>query len=181
MRIISGSAKGRKLQAPRGLSVRPTSDWVKEALFNILGVDIAGADFLDLYAGSGGVGLEALSRGAQVTFVEKSRAALTALRSNLEKCGFTQNYQVISADVLRFVRHWKSASKWDIIFADPPYSSEEADRLLQELPGESLVCNGLLIIEHHSARPPAADNTIWQKFREADYGQTALSFYRPTV
>ncbi len=184
MRIIAGSVRGRKLKSPRGNNIRPTSDKVREALFNILGTAVGGADFLDLFAGSGAVGLEALSRGARVTMVEKSPVALALLKANLTNCGFENNFQLVTGDALHFVQRLAKSPPvptYDFIFADPPYASALADSLLSELASNSLSPDGWLIIEHRTRQRPNCSDTTWEKKREAVYGRTALSFYRAKI
>lgn len=182
MRIIGGSAKKRKLQTPKGSSIRPTTDWVREALFNILGPTIEGARVLDLFAGTGSVGLEAISRGASfVTLVEKNPYALNLLRSNLETCGFNEKSHMAAKEAIRFIQHmakFPPAQTYDFIFADPPYNSHLADKLLAEIAPSCLSPSGLLIIEHPTSNHPAHQDTAWEKKREAVYGKTTLSFYR---
>ncbi len=185
MRIISGSARGCKLLSPKGNNIRPTIDWVKEALFNILGHRTENSSFLDLCAGSGNVGLEALSRGAHATFVEKNSVAIALLKSNIEKCNFKDNFQVVASDAIRFVNYIAKATPapaFDFIFADPPYASPLADKLLSALSPQNLHENGWLIIEHGAARQPAcAAECAWKQERNACYGETVLSFYRPNT
>ncbi len=181
MRIIAGSVRGRKLKSPRGSDIRPTSDKVREALFNILGPAVEGGNFLDLFAGSGGVGLEALSRGARVTLVEKSPAALALLKANLTNCGFENNFQLVLGDALHFVRRLAKSPPIpadDVIVADPPYTSGLADSLLSGLTPGSLSPSGRLIIEHSSRQRPNCSDTPWERERKVIYGKTALSFYR---
>ena len=180
MRIIAGSAKGRKLKSPRDNQIRPTADKVKEALFNIIGADIRGADFLDLFAGSGSMGLEALSRGARVTLVEKSPAALALLKHNLVLCGFKNGFQLLATDSRRLLRELaeRGGRSFDFIFADPPYDSTLAQELLHKLPPRILKPGGLLIIEHPRRRGPEHADTSWEKTRQVSYGKISLSFYQ---
>ena len=143
MRIIAGSFRSRALQAPTGLATRPTSDRLRETLFNVLTPRIQGAAFLDLYAGSGAVGLEALSRGAaQTDFVERAPAALKVLRGNLEKLCLRAGFRIHSVAVGAFLRRASaSASKpvrYDVVFLDPPYdAAEEYERTLGLLGGSA--------------------------------------------
>ncbi|MDH5372871.1 MAG: 16S rRNA (guanine(966)-N(2))-methyltransferase RsmD, partial [Acidimicrobiia bacterium] len=121
MRIIAGHAKGRRLRSPHGLATRPMMDRVREALFSSLGARIPGSRVLDLYAGSGSLGLEALSRGAESSvFVEQGRAALDALRENVEMIGL--DGVVVAVDVASFLR--STPEQFDVVFVDPPYALE---------------------------------------------------------
>jgi 16S rRNA (guanine966-N2)-methyltransferase len=126
LRVIAGRYGGRRLQAPPGAATRPTSDRVREALFSILGPRVEGAAVLDLFAGSGALGLEALSRGAaSVTFVDSAPAALRALRANLEALG--TDAEVVRADALRWLRSASSGGRqYSLVFLDPPYRRAEA-------------------------------------------------------
>lgn len=123
LRIFGGTYKNRRIISPLGYEVRPSSGMVRQALFNILMGQIEGAHFLDLFAGSGAVGLEALSRGAdRVTFVESNRDSLKAIHENIEQLGCNDQVQIISGDVLQILKRLSSQTvKYDIIFADPPY------------------------------------------------------------
>src|SRR5262245_38258932 len=126
MRIISGELRGRRLKAPPGLATRPTSDRLREALFNILGGDVAGSRFLDVFAGSGAVGLEAYSRGADsVGFVEHSRRALALLEENVEHCGASEGVRIVARDALSALRSLATkGEEFDIVFVDPPYEAD---------------------------------------------------------
>lgn len=120
MRVITGLARNRRLKEPADMRIRPTTDKVKEALFNIIQFDIEGRRVLDLFAGTGQLGIEALSRGArEATFVDQSREAIALVRDNLKTCGFSAN--VVQSDSLGFLRR---GEKFDLIFIDPPYDSE---------------------------------------------------------
>src|SRR5580704_16919327 len=129
MRVIAGTLRRRMLDAPAGLKTRPTSDRLRETLFNVLAPRMEGARFLDLYAGSGAVGIEAASRGAEsVVMVERTVPALKVLRSNLEKLGLRGGVRVEAVSVgafLRRVRPESAAMRFDVVFLDPPYEAEE--------------------------------------------------------
>ncbi len=179
MRVIAGKAKGRRLSVPRRKGVRPTSDYLREALFDILGPSMPGARFLDLYAGSGAVGIEALSRGAaQVVFLEQDAGCLRVLRENLEGAGLEPR-QVIAGDVLRILpRLARRGEGFDIIFLDPPYGSGLARRTLDMVAsGDLLLPQGLVIVEHFAKEtlPPQVGRL--QRIREKKHGQTMLTFY----
>ena len=124
MRVIAGSLRSRTLQAPPGLATRPTSDRLRETLFNVLAPRIAGAQFLDLYAGSGAVGIEALSRGAgRVVFVERAHGPLKVLRANLSHLGLKEGAEVYAGVVSAFLRSGAGGG-FDVVFLDPPYDAE---------------------------------------------------------
>src|SRR5689334_4958151 len=136
MRVIAGSARGRRLQAPSGDGTRPTSDRVREATFNALGsLDaLVGATVLDLFAGSGALGIEALSRGAaRATFVERDRTARTVLEANLAACGFADRAEVVASDADRLLAT-AGERRWDLALLDPPYAYEGWPELLLDLP-----------------------------------------------
>ena len=121
MRVITGSARGRRLKEIQGLETRPTTDRVKEALFSVIQFDIEGRRVLDLFAGTGQLGIEALSRGADsAVFVEQRKDALQAVRENLETCGLSDRARVVSGDAMSYL---KSGEKFDLIFLDSPYAS----------------------------------------------------------
>jgi 16S rRNA (guanine966-N2)-methyltransferase len=180
MRIISGTAKGHHLQTFKGLTVRPTSDRVRESIFNMTGSSIAGARILDLFAGFGAMGLEALSRGAEfVTFVEKSKRAADIIKINLEQLGF-QNGQVIPEDVYRFFRTAKKKKeRYDVIFADPPYKIFYEAWIGDLWLGvaELLKAQGIFIVEHPSKWSPPSVMLNLQLNDSRKYGQTSVSFY----
>lgn len=192
MRIIAGKAKGRVLVAPKSKILRPTADRVKESLFNILFVD--GMRFLDLFAGAGSVGLEALSRGAsRVIFVEGHRDCAQAIRANIERCGFLnmplqslkgdggQDVEVIECPVeraLRLLGH--RGERFDVIFADPPYEKnliDETLRLIRTL--ELFEEDGILVVQHSSREEVPARREGYRIEDSRRYGETVLSFLRP--
>jgi 16S rRNA (guanine966-N2)-methyltransferase len=155
MRIVAGAAKGRRLQAPKGDDVRPTADRVKEALFSSLQPLLPGARVLDLYAGAGGLGLEALSRGASsVTFVERANAALTALRRNVETVGLP-GATVVADDAARTLRGEVPGGPFDLVLADPPYRLPKAQLadLLADLVGH--LAPGATVVVERAARDGA--------------------------
>jgi 16S rRNA (guanine(966)-N(2))-methyltransferase RsmD len=186
MRIIAGSFRSRALQAPPGLSTRPTSDRLRETLFNVLAPRIEGAVFLDLYAGSGAVGLEALSRGAaQVDYVERAPAALKVLRGNLEKLGLKTGFRIHAAAVGAFLRRASAAASksvcYDVVFLDPPYdAAEEYERTLGLLGGSAsgLLAAGALVIAERRRKEHLEDRYgALERTRLLTQGDAALSFY----
>ena len=183
MRVIAGEYRSRVLQAPRGLDTRPTSDRLREALFNVLAPRIAGAVFVDLYAGTGAVGIEALSRGArEAIFVEQAEAALRAIRANLAGLGIRGGYaleaRAVGAGLRRLLEAGRTA---DIVFLDPPYQGEkEYAATLGLLGGEcvGLLSEGAVVVaEHEKRRDLAARCGRLVRSRVLKQGDAALSFY----
>jgi len=182
MRIIAGSYRSRTLVAPAGLKTRPTSDRLRETLFNVLAPRIEGADFLDLYAGSGAVGIEALSRGAaRVEFVERAPAALAVLSANLARLGMTAGFRIHNRSVGAFLRLLKPAMGFDFVFLDPPYdAAREYAATLVALGGDSagILAAGALVIAEHRRKEPLEDRYgELQRTRLLEQGDAALSFF----
>jgi 16S rRNA (guanine966-N2)-methyltransferase len=175
VRVIAGRYGGRRLAAPRGAATRPTSDRVREALFSILGARVEDARVLDLFAGSGALGLEALSRGArQATFVESAPAALAALRTNLEALG--AEAEVVRADAVRWLRGASGgARQYDLVFLDPPYgrAADLGAPLSDSLP--ALLAPGALVVAESDRRAPL-ELTITAT-DERRYGDTLIRFH----
>jgi 16S rRNA (guanine966-N2)-methyltransferase len=175
VRVVAGAAKGRRLVAPRGDEARPTADRVKEALFSSLQPQLPGARVLDLYAGSGGLGLEALSRGAeQVTFVERANASLTALRRNIEAVGLPGT-TVVSDDAARTLRGEVPGGPFDLVFADPPYRLPKAQLadLLADVVGH-LAPGGTVVVERAARDGAPPWPTELNPGDPRRYGDTAL-------
>ncbi|OGC19711.1 16S rRNA (guanine(966)-N(2))-methyltransferase RsmD [candidate division WOR-1 bacterium RIFOXYB2_FULL_37_13] len=180
MRIISGSCKGRKLKVPK-TDLRPLSDQAKESLFNILAADVPDSDFLDLFAGSGSVGIEALSRGARLSiFVEKDKKAVSVIRENLEMLELSDRAELFLLDVLQALKIlYKKRAKFDIIFLGAPYGSPFLLKSLQFLGEFNLLKpNGIIIAEHRAKS--SLDGAIGHldKLREHKCGDTLFSFYK---
>lgn len=172
IRIVAGAAGGRRLRTPAGRDVRPTADRVREALFSSLG-DLAGARVLDLYAGSGALGLEALSRGAaQVTLVERAPAAVACIRRNIADLGLG-GAQLVPVPVERFLAG--PPSGYDLVLADPPYRLDLAPVLALLPPW----VGGTVVLERDSAGPPPAWPAGLVTERSRRYGQTTLWYGRP--
>ena len=178
MRVIAGLAKGHTLKVPKGLAVRPTSDKVRGAIFNILHADptvkLEGARVLDLFAGTGALGIEALSRGAaEATFVERDRRALEALRANLDATRFAGKAHVIAHDAdTRGIL----TGRFDLVFADPPYEVVAKSRALRKI-AEWLADGGVAVLEHASGEtPPPPAGLVASDLRQ--YGSTSVSFFR---
>ncbi len=184
MRIIGGLAKGRRLTAPKGLSIRPTSDKVREALFDILREEIAGAYFLDLFAGTGGVAIEALSRGAaSAVLVEQNRRAVRLIKKNLASLSFDIPAKIISSPVSNALpKLAASGDNFDIIFIDPPYEANLIDETLSGLiKHDILKPQALVIVEHrYDDKLPSQVGRL-KLYRENKYGETGLAFYAPDL
>jgi 16S rRNA (guanine966-N2)-methyltransferase len=184
MRIIAGKYRGRRLQSPPSLNTRPTSDRLRETLFNILAPRIDGAVLLDLCAGSGAVGIEALSRGAShVTFVDQSRKMTALIEANLETLDAGEtNTGIFASEASAFLRkHEKnSAPRFDIIFFDPPYASDYESVLnyLGSHAGAMLSEEGIVVVEHASKKILADQFNSLERYRRLKQGDSALSFYR---
>ena len=183
MRVIAGSFRSRPLEAPRGTATRPTSDRLRETLFNVLAPRIEGARFADLYAGSGAVGIEAISRGADhVWFAENAPAALTAIRTNLSKLKIGGGYSIEDRSVAHLLRSLAKAGRpLDIVFLDPPYDDGEAyTTTLNLLAREhaAILAPGAVIIAEHQKKAPLADRYgTLDRIRILKQGDAALSFY----
>jgi len=183
IRIIAGSLKGRKIPTLQGQGIRPTSLRAREALFSILGSVIQGARVADLFAGSGAIGLEALSRGAQkAVFVEQNPEAGRTLEKTLTQFKVKVQGQVFIQDVALAIQNpylvgWRP---FDVMYIDPPYQSEQVHEVLTQIEEADLVANnGHVIYEHFSKRTPPSAIGQWKLARTAKYGDTGLSFYRP--
>jgi 16S rRNA (guanine(966)-N(2))-methyltransferase RsmD len=177
MRIIAGRLKGRRLDTPAWEGLRPTSDRLRETLFNILAGRLAGAWVLDGYAGTGAVGIEALSRGAaRVVFVERDARAARLVAENLAHCGVADGCAIIRADIAR-VRHPGGGRPFDLILLDPPYAEADLEACVARAAGW-LAEDGLVVLEHARRRPspPAAGGLV--RARVVQSGDSALSFYR---
>jgi 16S rRNA (guanine(966)-N(2))-methyltransferase RsmD len=183
MRIIAGTHRSRTLQAPAGLATRPTSDRLRETLFNVLAPRIEGAAFLDLYAGSGAVGIEAISRGAaSVVFVERAEAALKVLRKNLEKLGVNAGFKIQTGSAGACLRRLvlSPGASFDLVFLDPPYdlAGEYASTLGLLGGSEGLLASGALVIAEHRRKGKLEDQYgALDRTRLLEQGDAALSFY----
>ncbi|HEX3252808.1 MAG TPA: 16S rRNA (guanine(966)-N(2))-methyltransferase RsmD [Pyrinomonadaceae bacterium] len=175
MRIIAGAYKGRNLKSPPSLDVRPTSDRLRETLFNVIAPRIEDVRFLDLCAGSGAVGIEALSRGAAyATFVDRSRRMCMLIEANAQLCRIPEEqWEIYCSEVNEFLK--QTDSRWDIVFFDPPYKNDYVRTL--ELIEPVLNDDGLLIAEHHhkTKLPETVGNL--NRTRILKQGDSSLSFY----
>jgi 16S rRNA (guanine(966)-N(2))-methyltransferase RsmD len=183
MRVIAGEFRSRRLTAPAGAATRPTSDKLRETLFNVLAPRIEGAALLDLYAGSGAVGIEALSRGAaRVTFVENSPSALAALRANVAELGLRNGVRIQGGNVSAFLRRGYTGDvpKFDLIFLDPPWDdAKEYESTLSVLGGRGslLAEDGLTVAEHRSKFALEDGYGRLKRTRLLKQGDAGLSFY----
>jgi len=184
MRIISGSARRVNLTAPKGLYTRPTADMAKESLFNIISAEIRGTQFLDLFCGSGAIGLEALSRGAkEAVFVENFKPAIAATLQNLEKTKLTQHAQLLEMSVEKAIDKLDiSGCSFDIIFLDPPYDTNLLTQTLNHLAKTHLLCEtGIIIAETDSGAYEPSQVLAPSVFELSDtrtYGRTCFLFYK---
>jgi 16S rRNA (guanine966-N2)-methyltransferase len=180
MRIIGGADRGRRLRAPRGRGTRPTADRMRVALFDILGPGVAGTRVLDLFAGTGAVGIEALSRGAaRAVFVERGREPLRALRANLAALGLGRGQaRVVAGDAAAALPVVEGTeAPFDLVFLDPPYAGDLAARALAALVGSPVLHAGTRIVVQHSVHRPLAIPPGLRPAREPRrFGDTALTF-----
>jgi 16S rRNA (guanine966-N2)-methyltransferase len=187
MRIIAGTYRSRILKSAKGLTLRPTSDYLRETLFNVLGAGIDGSRFLDLFAGTGAVGIEAVSRGAaHVTFIENHAAAAALIRQNLESLKIDRGVTVIAADALRGLQTLEAkpkSSAFDYVFLDPPYASAtEYTQVLQHLASSKILSPGvILIVEHRKTLDLPESCGVLHRVRTLRHGDSALSFYRGEI
>ena len=187
MRVIAGQYRSRPLRSLRGMDIRPTSDRLRETLFNVLCAGnpaaLTGTTWLDLYAGTGAVGIEALSRGAvSVYFVESSKAAAELIAENLRSLGIGAGFQIVKGEVGRALRQWEAAgvTAADFVFLDPPYRlRKEYARTLETLTGSKLLRETSVVIAEHEKRfDPGEEFGHLRRFRHLAQGNAALSFYR---
>ena len=182
MRIISGTSRGRKLVAPRDHSLRPTSDRVKESIFNILQNELEGKVVLDLFAGTGNLGIEALSRGAQKTiFVEKGRQALRLIERNLNQFGLKERSEILPKDVNRAIGILKQKGEsFDLILMDPPYQKGLIQKTLTKLNSDPIFHkDSIVVIEHNRREPLPRILNGWNLIRQRQIGDTVISFLTP--
>lgn len=181
MRVISGSCKGRPLKAVPGLATRPTTDKVKEALFSMIGPFFDGGQALDLYAGSGGLGIEALSRGIDfVVFVDQSSKAIEVIKQNLKSCSFEKKAEVYRNEARRALKAvTKREMQFEIIFLDPPYAKQKLIDELTFISINKLLSDGGIIVTEYDASIELQE-TVEQLtcFRKEIYGDTAISIYK---
>jgi 16S rRNA (guanine(966)-N(2))-methyltransferase RsmD len=182
VRVIAGKFGSRTLKGPRGLALRPTSDRLRETLFNILGTAVEDSVFVDVYAGTGAVGIEALSRGARrAVFIENHKTAIALIRRNLAELGIEQNAEVLQADAAKGLALLaKKGIRVDFVFLDPPYEeSKEYAKALNFLGKSSLlVRGGRVIVEHEKRRKLAEETGNLKCVRKLEQGDGVLSFFQ---
>ena len=176
MRVVSGSARGRKLKDYFGNEIRPTSDMVKESIFNIVQFDIEGRRILDLFAGTGQIGIEALSRGARsVVFVDSSRDAVRLIRENLKLCGFIDSSTILMRDALQYLKH---CEKFDLIFMDPPYDMQLAGKAVDRIiEFDKLNANGIIVCETRDDKSLSDVRPHGFSHKEYKYGRVKITRY----
>lgn len=180
LRVIAGSAKGHKLKTINGTATRPTTDRVKESVFNIISGFIAGARVLDLYSGTGSLGIEALSRGADFSiFIDKSRECILTIRENLFNTKLSEKSSIMPMDVfVALNKLFKENRKFDIIFLDPPYNKNLVVETLKCLAESDIIEQGGMIIAEHDFKDEVPQEVGGLKrFRHQKYGDTIVSFY----
>ncbi len=178
MRVIAGRAKGRQLQTPKGMSTRPTGAKVREAIFSVLASKITNKRVLDVFAGTGAMGLEALSRGAkEATFIEKDRAAQKALKQNIENIGFCEEVKIFNGDCLKFLPDMRGP--FDLVFLDPPYNKGYVNKIMPLLakPG-FLAQEGIIVLETAAKEKEIPADDCWLLQKESKYGDTAVLYYQ---
>jgi 16S rRNA (guanine(966)-N(2))-methyltransferase RsmD len=178
MRIVGGTLGGRVIRAPAGAATRPTSEKVRQAIFNIL-PDVTGARVLDLFAGSGALGLEALSRGAaHAVFVDAGKPALAAVRANIDALGVGALATVVAGDAVAAAARQLPAEPWRVVFVDPPYRSDLAVRAVVAIPPAHLAADATIVIEHDRRNAPPEALGSLLRTDQRHYGDTLVSFYR---
>jgi 16S rRNA (guanine(966)-N(2))-methyltransferase RsmD len=183
MRVIAGKYRSRQLRSLRGMDVRPTSDRLRETLFNVLAPQVEGSVWVDLYAGTGAVGIEALSRGARmVYFVEASRKAAAVIRLNLQSLAIAEGCEVMEREAQQALRLLESqAVSCDVCFLDPPYRTEQAYSEALGFLGQSrlLKPSSIVVAEHEKHFDPGGRFGALERYRELRQGDAVLSFYKP--
>lgn len=184
MRVIAGSVKGRSLKAPKGMQTRPTTDRVKEAIFSIIHPYIIDSVILDLFSGTGNLGIEALSRGAQkVYFVDNNKASIHIIKENIENTSFQQKSVILFSDAHRVIKKCSIENiQFDIIFMDPPYLKDMIIPMLNAIiEGDLLRRDGIIVIEHdHKDSLPDQVQNLF-KMKEKKYGNTMIAIYSEEV
>lgn len=179
MRIIAGEKRGMKLVSPVGEDTRPTTDKVREALFGSLQFELRGKCVLDLFAGSGAFGLEAVSRGAGcAVLVDSDEDAIKVITKNVEKTGFsTDRVRVLRSDYKKAIKGFQKANKFDIVFLDPPYASAYYDPAMRMLVEYGLLNQGALVVTESDGATDVSAAGL-EKYKDKQYGNTKLTYYR---
>lgn len=179
LRIIAGKFKGKKLYSVRGKAIRPTADRTRESMFNILSHQVPGAMVLDLFAGTGALGIEALSRGAEsAVFVDNSRESLSVIRRNVESCALDDRADIIKWDIEKNLNCLKAVKTgFDLVFIDPPYHRNLLKPTLLNLDQSNALKNGsCIVVEHASLEPIPTDLLTFELTDQRRYGKTLVSF-----
>ncbi len=181
MRVISGTAKGRKLISVSGMDTRPTTDRVKESIFNIIQFDIEGARVLDLFAGTGQMGIEALSRGAKsAVFVDVREECVKTIQKNLQATGFSEKTRVVKSDYRSFISEGLKGA-FDLVFLDPPYKGALLNDAIRLSTGfDILYTHGIILCESGSKEELPDVSAPYEKGREYRYGNTKITLYTKT-
>jgi len=180
LRVISGSRRGRKLLTVKGMSTRPTADRMRESLFNILSNRVIGSHILDLFAGTGALGIEALSRGAtSAVFIDKEKEALFIIERNLEICRLGEQSKVLKWNIATNLKCLEGKEpKFDMVFMDPPYDQGLAQKALANLYQSNSVTNGAIVVVEHSPAEPVSENLFgFEMTDQRRYGRTCFSFF----
>ena len=177
MRVITGSARGRRLKELEGMETRPTTDRVKEGLFNVLQFDIEGRRVLDLFAGTGQLGIECLSRGAaSAVFVDRRPDAVKLIRENLKLCDLTDRARVVAGDSMEFLKSVRE--KFDLVLLDPPYQAELLEAAIAHIARHDLLApHGMMAAEHPADKPLPALSAPYRMGRTYRYGKIAVTIY----
>lgn len=181
MRVISGQAKGHPLKSVPGMHTRPTTDKVKESLFSMIGPYFDGGRVLDLFAGTGGLGIEALSRGMErAVFIDASPQSIAIVKQNLVSTRLMAHAEVYRNDARRALKQLeRSGEPFDLVFLDPPYTVDDCDALLSEIADRQLIVDrGIAVVEHHPDQQYAEMIGGYEQLRHVRYGEIALSIYR---
>ena len=179
MRVITGSARGRKLKAPEGSDVRPTSDLVKESIYSIIQFDVPGAAVLDLFAGSGQLGIEALSRGAaHCVFIDRAASSIALVRENVMACGFLKESRILTMDSLEYLKTAKKG--FDIALLDPPYSHGLIEKAMESLP-EKMNDGGIVVCEHEKELTLPESFGALMLHKRYKYGKIAVTVYKKPI
>ncbi|MBM7856195.1 16S rRNA (guanine(966)-N(2))-methyltransferase RsmD [Desulfohalotomaculum tongense] len=181
MRVIAGSAKKTLLKSPKGKNTRPTADRVKESVFNILSSRVLGSVFLDLFAGSGAMAIEALSRGAeQAVLVERDYRNVKLIKENLRITKLWDRAEILGRDVFQAIKNLgQDNKKFDIIYIDPPYRAGYYQKVLEEIVDCDLICRGgIVVVESSKQLPPPETVKTISRVRTQKYGDTMVSFYQ---
>ncbi len=178
MRVITGTARGVQLKTPDGMVTRPTTDRVKEAMFSIIHFDLPGAAVLDLFGGTGQLGIEALSRGAKsAVFVDAGEPACKLIRENLKRARLERQANVVRSDYLEYLR--RSKEQFDIIFLDPPYAEVFLENSLKQIAEiDILRSNGIIVTERPLGKALSWEFSGYERSKDYKYGNTLLTIYR---